>query len=70
MKDPFVEEIRKYRLEHTRKFQFDLHAICNDLRKYQEELYNVSEIDLNKRFVNKHHLQPDIPQVESDHSLR
>lgn len=35
MKDPIVEEIRKYRMEHTRKFGGDLKAICEDLRAYQ-----------------------------------
>ena len=35
MKDPIVEEVRKYRMEHTRKFQGDLSAICADLRYVQ-----------------------------------
>ena len=35
MKDPIVEEVRKYRMEHTRKFQGNLPAICADLRKIQ-----------------------------------
>jgi len=52
MKDPFITEVRKYRMEHTKKFNFDIHAICDDLRKYQEELYAISEIDKNKRFAN------------------
>ncbi len=53
MKDPFVTEIRKYRIEHTKKCNYDIHAICEDLIKYQEELYARSEIDNNKRFANK-----------------
>lgn len=53
MKDPFVIEVRKYRMEHTKKFNFDIHAICKDLIKYQKELYAISEIDKNKRFANK-----------------
>lgn len=53
MKDPFVTEVRNYRMEHTKKFNFDIHAICDDLRKYQEELYAISEIDKNKKFANK-----------------
>jgi hypothetical protein len=32
MKDPIVEEVRKYRMEHTRKFRGNLSAICADLR--------------------------------------
>jgi hypothetical protein len=35
MKDPIVEEVRKYRMEHTRKFHRDLSAICADLRNIQ-----------------------------------
>jgi len=27
--------------------------MCDDLRKHQEELYEISEIDENKRFANK-----------------
>jgi hypothetical protein len=35
VKDPIVEEVRKYRMEHTRKFRGDLSAICADLRSIQ-----------------------------------
>ena len=35
MKDPIVEEVRKHRMEHTRKFRGDLSAICEDLRSIQ-----------------------------------
>ena len=35
MKDPIVEEVRKYRMEHTRKFNSDLTAICDDLQSIQ-----------------------------------
>lgn len=35
MKDPINEEIHKYRAEHARKFNFDLAAICEDLRALQ-----------------------------------
>jgi len=36
MRDPIVEEVRKWRMEHTRKFGGDLLAICADLRSIQE----------------------------------
>ena len=36
MKDPIVEEIRKIRDAHAAKFQFGLHAICEDLRKQEK----------------------------------
>ena len=38
MKDPFVGEVRKYRMEHTRRFNGDLHLICEDLRKLEASL--------------------------------
>ncbi|MEW5767386.1 MAG: hypothetical protein AB1797_07125 [bacterium] len=37
MKDPIVEEVRKYRKEHTQKFHGDLSKICEDLRNIQEK---------------------------------
>lgn len=36
MNDPIVQEVRKYRMEHTRKFEGDLGAICADLRITQK----------------------------------
>ncbi len=38
MKDPYVEEVREYRLEHTRQFNGDLHLICEDLREFEASL--------------------------------
>ena len=38
MKDPVHEEIHKYREEHARKFNFDLAAICKDLRERSRNL--------------------------------
>jgi hypothetical protein len=35
MKDPIVEEVRKHRMIHTRKFKGDLSAICADLLRVQ-----------------------------------
>ena len=35
MKDVIVEEVRKHRMEHTRRFRGDLSAICADLRSVQ-----------------------------------
>jgi hypothetical protein len=37
MKDPIVEEVRRYRMEHTRKFRGDLSEICADLHTIQIE---------------------------------
>ncbi len=36
MKDPIVEEVRKFRKEHTQKFKGKLSEICADLRRIQE----------------------------------
>jgi len=34
-KDLIVEEIRKYRDEYAKQFNYDLHKICQDIRKKQ-----------------------------------
>ena len=36
MRDTIVEEIRKVRDEYARRFNYDLHAMCADLRREQE----------------------------------
>ncbi len=36
MNDPIVEEVRKFRDEHARKFNYDLNAICADLMEKQQ----------------------------------
>jgi len=35
MNDPIVEEIRKLREQYAARFNYDLAAICEDLRKRQ-----------------------------------
>jgi hypothetical protein len=35
-RDTIVDEVRKAREEYARKFNFDLHAICDDLRKKEK----------------------------------
>ena len=35
MRDPIVDEVRRFRMEHTRKFRSDLDLICADIRKIQ-----------------------------------
>lgn len=34
-KDEVLDEIHKIREEHAKSFNYDLHAICKDLRKKQ-----------------------------------
>ncbi len=36
MSDPIVEEVRKHREQYAAKFNYDLAAICKDLRDRQE----------------------------------
>jgi hypothetical protein len=36
-KDSIVEEVRSIREDYAREFGYDLHAICEDLRKYSHE---------------------------------
>ena len=38
MNDPVIEEVRTAREKHTEKFNYDLHAICEDLRRKEREL--------------------------------
>jgi hypothetical protein len=36
-KDPIVEEVRAARKKHAKRFNFDVHAICTDLKKKEKE---------------------------------
>jgi hypothetical protein len=38
MKDPYVAEVRKYRMQHTKQFGSNLHRICEDLRSFENSL--------------------------------
>ncbi len=38
MKDPIVEEIRYYRDEHSKQFNYDLDAICKDYQTHQTQV--------------------------------
>ena len=35
--DPIIEEVRRVRDEHAAQFGYDLHAICEDYRRMQQE---------------------------------
>ena len=37
MNAPIVEEVRRYRMEHTRRYGGDWKLICEDLRRIQRE---------------------------------
>jgi len=36
VKDPIVEEVRRVRDVHAKQFDYDLDAICDDLRKREK----------------------------------
>jgi hypothetical protein len=36
-RDPIVEEVRRYRQEYAAQYNYDLKAICQDLRERQEK---------------------------------
>lgn len=38
MMDPYVKEVRRFRMEHTQQFNSDLHLICEDLRRFESSL--------------------------------
>ncbi|MCF7837918.1 MAG: hypothetical protein K9N49_04740 [Candidatus Marinimicrobia bacterium] len=43
-KDPIVEEIHKLRTEHARRFNYDLDAMFEDLRRKQARRKNVADL--------------------------
>ena len=38
MKDPIVEEVRRFREEHSKRFNYDLDAICEDYKAHQVQV--------------------------------
>jgi len=38
MKDPYIDEVRRFRMEHTKQFHSDLHLIGEDLRRFESSL--------------------------------
>lgn len=59
MNDPIVDEIRKYRDEHSKQFDYDLDAIVADYQtKHQDYVSMLAKI--NKQNANKSasHNQP------------
>jgi hypothetical protein len=35
-KDTIIEEIHKYREEYLKRFNYDIHSICQDINKIQD----------------------------------
>jgi len=58
MKDPIVEEVRKYRMEHTRRFQGYLSATGADLRYIQiASGHKIVRLAPRKLDRQKHHVR-------------
>lgn len=36
-KDSIIEEIHKYREDYLKQFNYDLHAVCQDIRKKENK---------------------------------
>ena len=59
MRDLIVEEVRKHRMEHTRRFRSDLSAICADLRSVQEASgHTIVRLAARKLKPMSHSLRP------------
>ena len=55
MNDTIIDEIRKYRNEHAKSFNYDLKLICEDLRKKQaERKANVVDLSSKKESAKLH----------------
>ena len=50
MIDPIVDEVRKYRNNHAKKFNYDMHAICADLMAKQGQ-HGHTVVNLNPHKV-------------------
>ena len=51
-KDPFVEEVRKFREAHASKFNYDLKRICKDLKE-KEKNYGNRVVSLPPKYYLK-----------------
>ena len=48
MKDPIVAEVRRLRMEHTKRFGGDLARICEDLRKLEAKV-DAAELERRRK---------------------
>ncbi len=55
MNDPIVEEIRGFRNDHAKKFNYDLDAICEDFKTHQancgHEIIRLKPKKLDNRLI-------------------
>jgi len=61
MKDPIVEEVRKARQDHAKKFNYDLAAICNDLKRVERQQYGHRLVSFPPKLLTRQ-MQPTIDQ--------
>lgn len=67
--DPIVEEIHNIREEYAKKFNYDIHAICEDIRKMQAVRKNHILISLqSNRVSSEMAIQSDAKQTGNQHA--
>jgi hypothetical protein len=60
MTDPIVEEVRKHRDEHARKFNYDLNLICDDLRnRHAQNIERLAKIKTANQLIDPTWTTPD-----------
>ncbi len=64
MIDPLVDEIHRFRQEHTQQFQGNLTAICEDLREIQRTCGHPVVSLFSKRLALPHHTQRKHEETE------
>ena len=52
-KDPIIQEIHTFREEHARKFNYDIHAMFEDIRKKQAKRENLSTLKPVQRALSR-----------------
>jgi len=57
MDNPIIDEVRRVRDEHARKFNYDLAAICDDIREHQKTCGHPIVTLKQKRRQDKYPLQ-------------
>lgn len=60
--DEIVEEVRKIRNEHAAKFDYDISAICADIRRKQKESGR-KVVTTRKSMVEKGEAEPQLLKV-------
>ena len=53
IKDPIIAEIHRFREAHARKFNYDLHAMVEDIRKRERNRENLSPLKPVKPQLSK-----------------